>query len=488
MSVSCPRSLLCELVLSLLFFSYAEVAMAEQAGLSLEDQKKIIDEETKKVEAETLLNNAKKALVDSQKNLATALVAPSASKIQSEAEATRLKSELDITKAKSDRAAAENELFKNKLGTVPDSPFSGTVTLNENSGSAEAALLAAAALKKVANQIYLRIMTVYDSRLNDKIPVKIIIMSNSEVPSFGAAQAFRIQKAVLAKAYIQMVDEAKEAYEKAPMPPGVEAAAPQMIGLAVDAANKLLNFFRTDYTVKSIDINAEDLMLINALAGEISNRLDTRYQVILPATFNGEALANAAPSAMNDFFELQNKLSYSLVQSQRHKRAADFYAAASKSSSLSEKEKELDVARAAVHTGAAEKWKSVAAMIDAFLAKLTTPDEKGTVPLAWLLRENSIADALGKDSDFLVVKLHSAKGALYTKKNILTSLGSMPFYVMGSAVASFSLFDGKNGKVLVSDLIPAHGGYTSVSDVEAVIDANTLKEVKSGSDKIATNH
>lgn len=65
--------------------------------------------------------------------------------------------------------------------------------------------------------------------------------------------------------------------------------------------------------------------------------------------------------------------------------------------------------------------------------------------------------------------MHKVAGTTYTKKNICSSLGKNPFFVMDGGVASFSLFDGKSGKVLGSALTPVHGGYFSVDEVHSVV-------------------
>ncbi|MGO4479459.1 hypothetical protein AB4Z32_24765 [Massilia sp. 2TAF26] len=437
--------------------------------LTLEDQRK-------KIEAETLLNNAKKSLSDSQKSLAAALVSPSASKISNDEELARLTSELNLTKAKSDKTAAELELAKSKIGNIPDGPFTGTVTLGEKSGNAEAALLAAVAIKQIATRIVTHMDAAYAERTQRATPRNIIIMSTADIPSFSAVQNFRIQKSVIEQAYKDSEKKAEDADERAAPPATPEFVAPQTIGLALDATNKLLNFFRTDYSIKGVDITVEDLMLVNALGGEITNTRKTKYQVTLPTTFNGNALATAGSSVISVFFGLAQKRDECVARSARHSRTADFYVAESKKPEKNEPDRTIDAERANVQKAAADQWKSTATLIDAFLTKITTPDEKGIIPLSALTKENSIADALSKDTDILIVKIHNANGSLYTKKNLLTALGKMPFFIMGSAVASFSLFDGRDGRLLSADLIPIHGGYTSVQDVKNTVEINESQE------------
>jgi hypothetical protein len=69
----------------------------------------------------------------------------------------------------------------------------------------------------------------------------------------------------------------------------------------------------------------------------------------------------------------------------------------------------------------------------------------------------------------VVVKLNNIGGTAYTKKNLWSSIGANPFYVMGSVVASYTMFD-IDGNVISSQLLPWHGGYHSVSKVQEIID------------------
>ena len=45
----------------------------------------------------------------------------------------------------------------------------------------------------------------------------------------------------------------------------------------------------------------------------------------------------------------------------------------------------------------------------------------------------------------------------------------MPFYVMGGAVVSYSLFEGKSGNLLVSETSPVHSGFRPVKKLAAFL-------------------
>ncbi len=115
-------------------------------------------------------------------------------------------------------------------------------------------------------------------------------------------------------------------------------------------------------------------------------------------------------------------------------------------------------------------WKSVSESLDAWSKQLTTSDDKGNSPIGTIILQSSIKGKLQEDKvGLVIIELHKVTGTGYTKKNLWSSLGCNPFYVMGGAVASYMMLNGKTGKVLSSSLLPTHGGYHSVSDVEGIV-------------------
>ena len=116
-----------------------------------------------------------------------------------------------------------------------------------------------------------------------------------------------------------------------------------------------------------------------------------------------------------------------------------------------------------------DKWTIVSDAIDAWSKTATTADDKGNVPLATVLRQAAIRQKLDSGAAFMVVQVYQAAGTAYTKKNIASSLWGNPFFIMGGAVAGYSLFDGKSGRVISSALVPLHGGYLSVDEVESLV-------------------
>ena len=94
-----------------------------------------------------------------------------------------------------------------------------------------------------------------------------------------------------------------------------------------------------------------------------------------------------------------------------------------------------------------------------------------------LLRAFAIRDRLERNPDLplkqggqlLIVKIQKAGGAHYTKKNMWTLFGGMPFYHMGGVIVSFVLLDGAAGSVAKSGVVPIHGGFVKANKVETHI-------------------
>jgi hypothetical protein len=114
------------------------------------------------------------------------------------------------------------------------------------------------------------------------------------VPTFDNLMRFRVELGIVRKAFEEMDRISTEAHDKEPAaraaPVAVRTArVPQPArGVApVAAAGLALGFFRTVYTVGGIDVTLEDAMLINELAGLLTEGGMTVY---LHKVFNGNEL------------------------------------------------------------------------------------------------------------------------------------------------------------------------------------------------------
>jgi hypothetical protein len=373
--------------------------------------------------------------------------------------------------AQKSQSEAQLAAFKAMVGEVPTSGYAGTVELKDKAGSTEAALLAALAAKSAAENIARRLahaLTTSNPRQS------VLLFSSSEVPNFQALIAFRSQTAVVEKAFDKAEQLSKDADTKAPPPMKFKVEAVPVAGaagLALDAVNKLLGFFRTDYTVGGIELSLDDSLLVQALAGNILD-LDEHITVKLPALYNATALTDPVSAIMNEATQLSlQRLGGTEKASREDQLSTCFADDAGKQTDLATKTDLLSNARA--HKDAADGWRAAIALCDGFFSKLTTADDKGVILLTSIVREGVVADALHNGHWLLVVKIHKSGGSYYTKKNMWSFFSGMPFYHMGGVVASYILIDGKEGSVRKSGVVPVHGGFVAARELQQHVNGPT---------------
>jgi len=419
----------------------------------------------KDADAEKAALDAKKQLLDARKALEAAeappdptkkamndtLAAAKAAKDLADAE----KSAADARKAQADAALAA---FKAKGGEVPASGYTGDVTLKDKAGIIEAALLAAKAVKTAAQ----RIVDALPQQNSKKI---VLLYAAAEIPNFQALIAYRAQTPWVRKRFDDAQKASNDADQKATAPADFKPEAVPLAaaaGLGLDAVNKLLGFFRTDYTVQGVDLTLDDSLLVHAMAGLIAGS-GKNLDVQLPAVYNPGALSDAGSGILNELAALSLLRSGAQDKANHHdKLSARFTEDAKKATGAGQTNFEE---KAKLHKVAADAWKAAIGLYDSFFSKLTTADDKGAVPLINVIREGVVADVLLKDNLLLLVKLQRFGGAYYTKKNMWTFFGGMPFFHMGGVVASFVLLDGKAGIVQKSGVVPVHGGFVKASDL-----------------------
>ena len=423
--------------------------------------KALADAEKDRIDAQRALERARKPPDSADEARAAKAATAKAEKELAEAQkaaADAAKAEADASKAKAD---ADLAAFKARFGDVPASPYSGAVTLKENAGKTEALLLAAQAARSAAAAIAEAIKT----KATD-----VMLLASPDVPAFDNLMRFGVEFGIVQKTFDDMdqisnVAREKESAQPATPPPTRALRAPTRqravppvaaAGLALDAADKLLGFFRTDYTVGGIDLTLEDAMLINELAGRLTEDTVTVY---LPKVFNGNELARAGANVIAELQGMALRRARSTSTAADHEQRTALWTERAEKEADVDKKKEM-AAVAAAHQGAADAIGKASALYDSWFGKLSSPDEKtSVVPIVAVIRERALMDALDKGRSLLVVKLHASGGSYYTKKNIWTAFGTMPFFHMGGTVASFALVAGTTGAVMAAGTVPVHGGF-----------------------------
>ena len=222
---------------------------------------------------------------------------------------------------------------------------------------------------------------------------------------------------------------------------------PSAIGLVLGGINKIIGYFRTDYAAAGVALTFQDSMLLHALAGKVAKC----YDVQLPAVYN-PAVHSDSSSA------IWGKID-SLVEKRQHvKRRAEQHRAKAKKENGKDADKEKHRKVAAVLEAAADLYNT-------FFSNLTTPVD-GNVPLSDVQLQTALVEILKQGGRVLIVKIQQAGGAHYTKRNIGTLFGSMPFYHMGGAVVSFVLLQGNNGNVEKSGVVPIQVGFVKANKIK----------------------
>jgi len=390
--------------------------------------------------------DAQAKLINSKKALEKAQAADDPAAVQLAA-ATQAANVAAQNKALSDSRAA---ILKSNF-TVPESGYTGDIKVGDKAGGVEASLLAARAVNLAASKIM--------KRIGHKAGDSIVLYAGSDLPDFQSLIAFRAQCQTIGTTLDDALGklDAPQANAQALLGPRVEFVSPAMIGAGLDAANKILGFFRTDYSIQGVTVTADDLLLINALAGDLT---DKGVKVRLPALYNASALLDDSPiitqlgSLTSERVALQQKvdLASSTVEA--------LSTAAGKETDPAKKAQKVDAA-AKLKT-ASDQGKVTVSLYDGFLTKLTTPDDKAKLPLAAIIQQDAVRSALKGGANLMTAKISSAGGTYYTRKDLWSFFGRMPFFTMGGVVANYSLFKGETGVILSAGAIPLDGGFFKV--------------------------
>jgi hypothetical protein len=187
--------------------------------------------------------------------------------------------------------------------------------------------------------------------------------------------------------------------------------------------------------------------------------------VQVPAIYNASAIRDSGSTVLNKLETLaKRKADLQAVAQYHDKVSAAFSELAGKENDATKKKDLLDKAK--LHKDAGDALRAAIAIHDSFFSKLTTPDDKSAIPLTTVIRDSVVSDILSGNGLLMTVRLATSGGAYYTKKNMWTFFGSMPFYNMGGVVVSFVLLEGTDGHVLASGAIPVYGGYVKSDELK----------------------
>lgn len=394
--------------------------------------------------------DAQTRLITSQKAMQKALGEDTAAKAL--ATVTQAAAVAAQQKALSDSQAA----IQKSLFTVPDSTYTGEVKAGDKAGTMEAALLAAAAVQAAAKGIR--------EKIGPKVQGKVVVLyGGAEVPDFQAVVAIRAQlrgtTAALDDAMKKMDSALKKANEELKKAPAVRLelpVTPSTVGAALDAANKIFGYFRTDYSIQGVVVAADDLQLLNSLASELSEAATVK----MPAMYNANALLEES-SLVKEL----NELAMKKVLFQPTFDAATTRITALSAAKDTDPNKPEMAAAATELKAALDQGKAAVALYDSFITKTSTADDKGKVPLTVAIQQDAVRQMLKDGAALLTAKISVAGGTYYTRKNLWSFFGSMPFFATGGVVINYTLLEGPSGRVLGAGVVPVYGGFHKVNQL-----------------------
>lgn len=411
-----------------------------------EDRRQRAETEAAALDAERKLIEARQALAN------TRTVDPAAAQLAAATQAAGIAAQ---QKALADSQAA---ILKSRFA-VPDSGFGGDIKVGDKAGGIEAALLAARAIGIGAQQVV--------EAIKDNIQGQLIVLyGGSDLPDFQSLIAFRLQSQAVGKTLKEAIVKLDAAQrEAAPqLPRRLAAIGPAAIGGALDAANKILGYLRSDYSIQGVTVTPDDMLLVTALARVLR---ENDAVVNLPALYNAAALLDDVP-IVTDLQDLANqRITLQQTIDLESPEIDQLQTLAASETDPAQKQRIVDAATNLKL--ACDQGRATASMYDGLLTKLTTPDDKAKTPLAGIVQQDAVRQKLKSGALLMTAKLSSAGGTYYTKKSLLSFFGAMPFFTMGGVVLSYSVFNGKNGSVVSAGAIPVDGGFFKVGQLPKVL-------------------
>jgi hypothetical protein len=395
------------------------------------------------------LADAQKALADSKKALDPA----AGGSAQQVVDLQNQKALIDAQKALMD--SQTQALLARLIGDVKGGPFSGSVDMKDKAGTQEAALLAARAIREAAALVA--------KAVPDEI-TNIHIFPAKDFPGFQRLLAFRFRKELIKEAF-NSAGVKRPAAETEAIPVPISAAA---VSAGLDAVSKLLDFFKTDFTVGGTDVKLDESLLLFAVAGRLSGK-----GTHLPLTYDPGSRAQAVAGITTQLGELVDLRTRAVVEAggASNRIAANTKLASDPANAAGKDDLNQKIANDKARV---DQLNGLIALYDAFVGGLTTPDSNGSAPIVFLAQEFSIDSALTQGGAVLLLRLENAGGGFLVKKNLLTGLGAMPMFHMGGATVTYLLLKGPTGEVIAGDVVPVHGGFVRSDKMREVLNEPTI--------------
>lgn len=377
-------------------------------------------------------------------------------KLQGEAR----KANADADKAETDAAAAKRDL---QLKVLPNSGKGSTITAKDTAGQVEAALLANRELTGLTAEVATQANALFQLGCQGTACPrrKVVVLSATEDLQLPHRAIYDLRKTIVRRA----LENAIKSFDTTPPPKkGTKAAGFIGAGAAasvVQLAN-LASYFATSTEVGGISVTPNDQAMYGALVENL-RRVCGLNDVYLASRAGTMAVTQAVIQDLKDLDVLTFEARQKLATAKQH-------------AATLRKGKEGDAAAAA-----AKPWDTVASnlnvAIESYTAFTTTlADEKGTLPLSAVLREDALARILASTGEtFAIFPTYVvAGGGYYTQTNLWTVvIGVVPFHISGGSAVAYTVVRARDGMTLGGGTVEGESSYAKVKTVSA-----RLREVK----------
>jgi hypothetical protein len=449
----------------------------EAASQPQPDQNADLKKQEDHAKAEAGKIRAEADLIKAQTELAAAnSQQPDPDVIASTAEKAHLdaqKGVLDSRKALADaQRGADLAAAQAAIGTVAGGGIEGTVTVKSDAGKGEATLLAARAIVLAAADIAKRVKPVATGR-------RIVVQSGMDAPQFASYRQFLLQQALLLRAFDTAQQEAirleQQAVALEALPPRAAAALPipplTEAGVLIDAVTKLGSYFLSNYEIGGIALTPDTAQLLASAAAALLSEGATDVVVLDRAVPRTADFDDVVKAVADKTIAVDSKAGALAAKAQQATERSQQY----ETDALARLQQ-----AAKLYAQAAGLLRSAIAKAQDFISGLATVDTKGIALITKVAQEKAVCDALTKTTEpsegrpaesaalLLMLDVRAAVGGYYTKKNLWTFFGGMPFFAMGGAVVTYTLLD-SGGVIKAAGLVPVHSGYAKVDKVEQLV-------------------
>jgi hypothetical protein len=377
-----------------------------------------------------------------------------------------------LAAANADKAEweAKNAALNYRNNSNPGSGLTGKVDVKANAGSIEANILAARAVER-ASAMILEAVNDYTSA--------VVILSPAASTSVARWDLFSFRHRRLTALFRQLSEDLETALSgvDASLRGGVTAEASPLLLLSL--ASKALSYGLSDYEIGGVattSVTDETLATALSALGPEKGVIVSR-PLLLPTAGGPDAVLS-----MVEGLEQQ-----AVAATKERAVAKKVEAALLKKAEANGADAPVLKQQAAVFNALAARYDATLTASDALITMLGDAGEKNLLPLSGVVREKILADALDRAGWALFISSPASGGGYYTKKNLWTALGGMPFYVAGGATVNYTLVERATGDVRAAGVVSVLCGYRRVSDSPELACEHEIAQPPAGASALSSN-